>query len=41
MYKTIDDIALFLDSYIADNLTEWSYKQEGWVSIFIMNLLFL
>ena len=29
MYKTIDDIALFLGSYIADNLTEWIYKQGG------------
>ena len=41
MYKTIDDIAFFLGSYIADNFTEWIYKQEGWVSIFMMNLLFL
>ena len=41
MYKTIDDIALFLGSYIADNLTEWIYKQGGWVSIFMINLLFL
>ena len=41
MYKTIDGIALFLGSYIADNLTEWIYKQGGWVSIFMMNLLFL
>ena len=41
MYKTIDDIALFLCSYIANNLTEWIYKQGGWVSIFMMNLLFL
>ena len=41
MYKTIDDIALFLGSYIADNLTEWIYKQGGWVSIFMRNLLFL
>ena len=40
MYKTIDDIALFLGSYIADNLTEWIYKQGGWVSIFMINLLF-
>ena len=40
MYKTIDDIALFLGSYIADNLTEWIYKQSGWVSIFMVNLLF-
>ena len=40
MYKTIDDIALFLGSYIEDNLTEWIYKQGGWVSIFMMNLLF-
>ena len=39
MYKTIDDIALFLGSYIANNLTEWIYKQGGWVSIFMMNLL--
>ena len=37
MYKTIDDIALFLGSYIADNLTEWIYKQGGWVSFFMMN----
>ena len=40
MYKTIDDIALFLGLYIANNLTEWIYKQGGWVSIFMMNLLF-
>ena len=41
MYKTIDGIALFLDSYIADNLTEWIYKQGGWVQYSLMNLLFL
>ena len=35
MYKTIDGIALFLGSYSADNLTGWTYKQEGWVSIFL------
>ena len=29
MYKTINDIALFLGSYIADKLTEWIYKQGG------------
>ena len=27
MYKTIDDIALFLGSYITDILTEWIYKK--------------
>ena len=37
MYRTFDDIALFLGSYIADNLNEWIYKQGGWVSIFMMN----
>ena len=41
MYKTIEDIALFLGSYITDNLTEWIYKQGGCVSIFMKNLLFL
>ena len=41
IYTTIDDTALFLGSYIADNFTEWIYKQGGWVSIFMMNLLFL
>ena len=39
MYKTIDDIALFIGSYIADNLTEWICKQGRWVGIFMMNLL--
>ena len=41
MYKTIDDITLFLGSYITDNLTEWIYEQGECVSIFMMNLLFL
>ena len=41
MYKTIDGIALLLGSYIADNLAGWIYKQGGWVSIFMINLLFL
>ena len=41
MYKTIDDIALFFGSYIADNLTEWIYKQGGWVSICMIFFLFL
>ena len=41
MYKAIDDIALFLGSYIADNFTVWISKQGGWVRIFMINLLFL
>ena len=34
MYTTIDDIAIFIGSYIANHLTDLIYNQGGWVSIF-------